>query len=683
MTPFPGWLRRARNEQYASEKPVSATDGFGAQASAADDSVAAGGDVGTVVHGDNNDVNVYLMQPSPAHDSKFPETSGIVCRPISDCHAIDLEVRPAPKGDVATADLPNYVAREHDTYLEKVVAVAKGGRSQMCVLVGESSTGKTRACWEAIQPLADDGWMVWHPIDPTRAEAALAGLASVRPRTVVWLNEAQHYLMAREIGERIIAALRTLLGDLERAPVLVVGTLWRQHWNALTALPSQHSDPYAQARELLTGRQLRVADAFTQQDLATATRAASTDDRLALALSQARDGRITQFLAGAPELVGRYENAPPAARAVLDVAVDAIRLGCGAHLPHSFLEQAAAGYMPEDIFDGAEDDWFEQSLAYAAQPVHGNIVPLRRVRMRPGRLAPDEPVYQLADYLQQYGGEQRRYLCPPESFWDAAVRLLTNIGDLKALELAAESRWRLHRAHLLSVTAASFGPETVSSTWDARSAIPYPRHLSPEDLDRPEDHFNCRALADLALTHESNAERGEATALAFQAADCCQPDALATLALIRERAGNRSDSAYLAHHAAARGAPYCLSELALAREEAGLYEEAEHYAWEAAQYGLPETLAALAQVREEAGALGQAERLWELAAERDHPEALANIARLRLIDGDHYGAESVAMEAVNRGFAAPWRHTTQPLWATLWPHGIEPDGSPTAPWRTD
>lgn len=507
----------------------------------------------------------------------------------------------------------------------------------------------------------------------------MTGLAAVGPCTVVWFNEAQHYLMERDFGERIAAAVRTLLSDPKRAPVLVLGTLWPRYWDALTALPNRESAPYPQARELLAGRQLRVADAFTRHELMAATRVASSDDRLALALSQASDGRITQFLAGAPDLVGRYEHAPLAARAVLDVAVDAARLGCSGHLPQSFLEQASAGYMSEDAFDTVGDEWFGQSLAYAARPVHGNIVPLRRIRIRPGLPAGGEPVYRLADYLQQYGGQKRRHLCPPASFWEAALRTLSDVADLRALESAAERRWRLRHAYLLGRAADVLLSEVAVEQGEA-SAVPGPRHMIPADPDWPADHFKCRALADLALGHERNAERGEATALAFQAADCCQPDALAVLALMRERTGNRTDAAYLAHHAAARGAPHCLAELALAREAAGLCEEAEHYAWEAAQYGLTHVLAILAKAREDRGDVVRAELLWELAAERDHAEAHGNIARLRVRDDDQYGAEEVALEAANRGLAARQPYGFAPLWVTRWPYGIEPDGSPTASW---
>ncbi|MFD0602147.1 transposase [Streptomyces aureus] len=94
----------------------------------------------------------------------------------------------------------------------------------MVVLAGTSSTGKTRACWEAVQPLAPSGWRLWHPFDPTRAEAALSDLHRVRTRTVVWLNEAQHSLGNPGEGERIAAALHTLLVRPERGPVLVLGS---------------------------------------------------------------------------------------------------------------------------------------------------------------------------------------------------------------------------------------------------------------------------------------------------------------------------------------------------------------------------------------------------------------------------------------------------------------------------
>ena len=46
--------------------------------------------------------------------------------------------------------LPTYIPRDHDTELGSVVRAAAEGSSGIAVLVGGSSTGKTRACWEAL-----------------------------------------------------------------------------------------------------------------------------------------------------------------------------------------------------------------------------------------------------------------------------------------------------------------------------------------------------------------------------------------------------------------------------------------------------------------------------------------------------------------------------------------------------
>lgn len=165
-------------------------------------------------------------------------------RPIAEWDPHALEVHPAGPGTLipgsrtSEADvLPGYVERAHDLVLAEAVRDAAASRSRMLVLVGTSSTGKTRACWEAVQLLTDDGWRLWHPFDPTRADAALDDLHRVGPRTVVWLNEAQHYLGDRKAGERIAAALQTLLTVPERGPVLVLGTLWPKHADRFTALP--------------------------------------------------------------------------------------------------------------------------------------------------------------------------------------------------------------------------------------------------------------------------------------------------------------------------------------------------------------------------------------------------------------------------------------------------------------
>ena len=375
--------------------------------------------------------------------------------------------------------LPPYVPREHDTTLGSVVRAAAEGSSGIAVLVGGSSTGKTRACWEALQLLRDrpEKWRLWHPIDPSRPDAALRELPAIGPRTVVWLNEAQFYLHVADggLGERVAAGLRELLRDPARAPVLVLATLWPQFWDGLTARPAGGApDPHAQARELLDGHDITVPAAFTTAQLQRLSQAGDT--LLAQAAAGAQDGQVIQFLAGVPELLSRYRNAPPATTALIHAAMDARRLGMGIAMPHAFLEAATPGYLTDTEWDALGEDWLEQALAYTAVPCKGVRGPLTRIRPRPAssgvggpgasdgseQLAGGQvsiagaPLYRLADYLDQHGRQHRKGQIPPAGFWAAAADHAFP-GDQAALGDAAHLRGLCRDAAQLHKNAAARG----------------------------------------------------------------------------------------------------------------------------------------------------------------------------------------------------------------------------------
>jgi hypothetical protein len=367
--------------------------------------------------------------------------------------------------------LPPYMPREHDTAVCSVVGAAAGGRSGIAVLVGGSSTGKTRACWEALALLRDQDppWRLWHPIDPSRPDGVLRELAGIGPRTVVWLNEAQFYLDTADagLGEQVAAGLRELLRDPGRAPALVLATMWPRFWDVLTARPAEGDDRHAQARELLAGHDIAVPAAFTPAQMGQLARA--VDVRMVLAARSAPGGQVIQFLAGAPELLARYRNAPPAAAALIHTAMDARRLGMGAGLPQAFLEAAAPGYLNDAEWDGLGEDWLEQALAYTARQAKGARGPLTRIRPRPARHATRDrgdqpasmaaaagPLYRLADYLDQHGRAHRASQTPPEEFWSAAAAHAVP-GDQAALGDAADARGLYRDAAQLYKNAAASG----------------------------------------------------------------------------------------------------------------------------------------------------------------------------------------------------------------------------------
>ncbi|MFI6587429.1 transcriptional regulator [Embleya sp. NPDC050493] len=543
--------------------------------------------------------------------------------------------------------LPVYVPRAHDGELCEAVERAAGGESTMVTLVAGSSSGKTRACWEALRAVPD-GWRLWHPLHPSPPEAAAAGLSRVGPRTVVWLNEAQTYLEPAGVGQRIATGLRELLNDPRRGPVLVLATLWPDpFWTTLTTKPPTGApDPHAQARALLTGTDLRVPEAFTGADLEAVQTRAGEDPRLAKALQDGDAGRVTQFLAGALALLKRFELAPAHARAVIKAAMDARRLGHGPVLRYAFLEDAADAYLTDTESDTLDDDWFEQALAYAVIRVHGATAPLTRIR--PRRRGRDTtgggPTYRLADYLEQHARHTRGALCPSASFWEAAHDHAHTTDDSLNLAWAAHKRLRLRHAERLYRKAANTRDPRV--LWElARLREERGDHDGAERLAREAtDTGHPNALTRLAILREEAGDHDGAERLAREATDTGDLSALDCLAEAREKAGDHDDAEHLAREATDTGELFALTWLAILREEAGDHDGAERLAREATDAGDSTALDWLAGAREEAGDHDGAERLAREATDAGAPFALTSLAELRAKAGDHDGAEHLARE---------------------------------------
>ncbi|MEV7108692.1 helix-turn-helix transcriptional regulator [Streptomyces atroolivaceus] len=618
-------------------------------------------------------------------------------RSIGEWEPHDLEVHPAgaaPNGQTSAQLLPGYIFRAHDQVLADAVQNAAQGRSRMAVLVGTSSTGKTRACWEAIQPLAQQGWRLWHPFDPTRAEAALEDLHQVGPRTVVWLNEAQHYLGPLGIGERIAAAIHHLLVQPERGPILILGTLWPKFEDQYTALPTPGDpDPHSRVRELLAGRTVTVPEVFDAQAMAAATELADRGDPLlADALTRARaNGRLTQDLAGAPALLKRYEHGSPSAKALLEVAMDARRLDVGLHLPQAFLTEAATDYFNDTDYDQRPVDWAEAAYAELARSVHGEQTPLRRTSPRPQRRppapslgpsvngdSPTGPVFRLADYLEQHGRNTRKRLCPPASFWHAAYLYLTQPEDLGSLSEQAMTRHRLQWAHHLRVRAAELGnaPElrtpvrpqtgadgregeemvtpTVGSEGAIRPWLLTGGRSAPAYQEGAEASFR-QADRNPLITLRRGSSRGKAGggASAADPVEWTTADGGTThptrITQVHNAAEDPERPGGPKRIAVDGGDDYALLRLAVLREESGDREGAETLIRQAADRGATYGLLRLAELREKAGDREGAEALARQAADRGATYGLLRLAELREKAGDREGAEILAWHAADCG----------------------------------
>ncbi|MCU7823870.1 hypothetical protein [Kitasatospora sp. DSM 101779] len=318
----------------------------------------------------------------------------------------------------APAGLPAYIPRTHDATLQSAVLSQK---TQLIVLVGGSSTGKTRAAYEALKKLPS-GWNFYHPLAPSKAEALISYLegGGNLGKTVIWLNELQDYLTPTGLGERAAASLRVALSG--SSETLFIGTMWPIYWRKIMAPSPSIEDHYGQARALLSGVAHRV-DITPDFPASTLEEQARLDGRIRIA-ADLSGGRITQYLAAGPALLEFFKDSrdiSPNAWAVLSAAMDWSAMSGSSTVAPEFLRSAAPGYLTDEEWGAAGEAWFADATDLLGQQLKGATSPLARLRSRKEHAG--EYTYKLADYLIQHAQQERKKSPAPESYWRAVGKL--------------------------------------------------------------------------------------------------------------------------------------------------------------------------------------------------------------------------------------------------------------------
>ncbi|MFJ8627509.1 hypothetical protein ACIRD3_32370 [Kitasatospora sp. NPDC093550] len=639
-------------------------------------------------------VHVHVSEPPTPRGP-----AGLPVRSLTDPTALNVR-RSITTGQGDNGELPTYVTRAHDAALRAVVQRAAQGTSATAVLVGDSSTGKTRACWEALRELPPH-WRVWHPLTLRRLLTALRTPGEIGPYTVVWLDEAQSYLLqsSSPLGEEAAAALREQQTTPGHGPVLILATLWPEYWLRLD------EDRHRHARALFEGRSIRVPNAFTRQDLAELARVAEADPKLTEAAEQAQDGEITQYLGAAPLLLERYETASSAARALMEAAMDLRRLGHGVDLPWSLLAGAATAYLPRNQLKAAGADLWEQAIVAVTTPCRGVPGPLAVVpapdldgasgvdragsatplipaggtiaSIRAGGAiastrakvtnashhanrvaAPDQPWFRLADYLEQHGRRTRGHEVPGAAFWETAVDHCSSTDDAVALGTAALIRLRLRHAEPLYRKAHEAG--------------------------------NPDAVNGLAEIHERIGRLTEAEHLARQAASRRNMSVFQRLARMRARAGAPQEAARLYQANAEAGSLFAPWDLAWLAERNGDPSAMDRLLAKGRASGDHDIQIVVPWMRmgrnkhptldelvHDAAARGSTVALWAITTDY-HESDLAEQEPEQPEESCRRAADAGRSEALEA--LATRRAADDPQWARLLRYGLEPDCRTSPPW---
>ncbi|MGM7443978.1 hypothetical protein [Streptomyces tunisiensis] len=579
--------------------------------------------------------------PPARSDRTDPSRRGHLVAELEPADALSLEVHRAFKLDDGSDDLaalPPYIPRPAsiDSELRREVAEAAKG-SRLVMVIGGSSTGKTRSCWEAVRAELP-AWRIVHPLAPERPAALLNALQDdvLEPHTVLWLNEADLYLLVKEYAAQVSASLQALLTDRSRGPVLVLGTMWPVFWDKLVEPEEEDLTSGLSAVHQLSDLAvtIKMPPAFTASELAGAAALVDSDPRLSLARARAASGRITQFLAGAPHLWRRYEQSDEAARAILHAAMDARRFGHSPLISEQFLRVAAEGYLDDAAWQALDDNWFDSHLAALLKPHRQLPGPLTRYRPRPNQASPASQLYQLADYLHEKSRATREKKRPAPSLWTAAATHARADSDL--LELAQSAR-RVGAVECeeLYIKAAERGDVGVL-TWFTRRLTDL-KHFERAEQLIDDYRLDGHLLGELSAALGFAGQFGNAERLARRA---------------YEASGGWYGQRRLAHHlltldmhrtaeriyswAAEDGDPIAARWLTAHHEARGDRFTAEQLAHTAlTQHGSPSAAVKLAQLRVSTGQSASAERLCRLIADHGHASSLVTIARERSDHRDH------------------------------------------------
>jgi len=403
-------------------------------------------------------------------------------RPAGRWEPAELGVHPVTGGG-PHGSMPAYIRRPHDELLHRVLD-PEVADSRLIVVRGEACAGKSRAAYEALADRLAD-WPLEYP--PTAAALAARLDAGIPARTVLWLGELRRYADADDSA----AALSRLAELLRGEGHLVITTMWPEHWEAyVTAVGARRGsgDPAWAAGRLIAGLDelalfhepdpayggiIDVPARFTAEELTAA--AVRGDPVLAAAAAAARpDGQVTQYLAGGPGLLRRYDGpgGDPYGQAIITAAMDAARLGWAGPLPGPFVQDAAVGYLVGAPAAADAPGRRAGALAWASAELDGAV---RALEPAPADAGPAG--YRIAGYLDQHGRRARRDRLGPASLWDALTdRAGAGAGDLTRVGQAARDRGLYRHAAALWTAAVSAGSADA-----ARRLVAHLREVSPED----------------------------------------------------------------------------------------------------------------------------------------------------------------------------------------------------------
>ncbi|MFI0249665.1 tetratricopeptide repeat protein [Streptomyces californicus] len=551
--------------------------------------------------------------------------------------ALAAGVHRARTDDSGDAVTP-YVPRDQDHLIRTRLrrAADTGG---LVLVVGDSTAGKTRACFEALQAELPD-YRVLAPTAGSDLVAAIEVIARSATRCAVWLDDLELYLGPQGLEPGLVA-------EFVRQRIPVLATMRHQQFEVFATFGDIQGVGTERVGSVLTGarvlRQLEVVDLdriWTSSELERAGEA--DDDRIADALTHHGPYGLAEYLAAGPALLQEWHRAArpgghPRAAALIAAAVDLARTGLAPPYTRSLLTEAHEPYLTAAGGPLLRPESLDTAMTWASRRRHGATSMLTPTE--------DPDAWGVFDYLTDHTDTRI-----PDTLWHTALQHATSTNELTIIG---------GRAHEVAPGIAEASYRRAVEAGDSYAMVNLGILLSGTGREEEAESFYRQAVDaaghSIAMFNLGNllSEAGrveEAESFYRQAVDAGDSHAMANLGNLLFEAG-REEEAESFYRQAVDAAGHSIAMVNLGRLllKAGREEEAESFYRQAVDAGDSDAMARLGILLSETGRGEEAEGFYRQAIEAGESDAMVSLGILLTKAGREEEAESFYRQAVDAG----------------------------------
>ncbi|WP_157431548.1 SEL1-like repeat protein [Actinomadura hibisca] len=551
---------------------------------------------------------------------------------VRDFDALELGVHRAPVHNGNA--VPPYVSRDVDETIRARLAKAAnlGG---FVLIVGDSTAGKTRAAYEALNATLPDHRII-APQDGEELKHYLMGIASSPHPHVFWLDNLESYLGLDGLNVN-------LLTYMHAKRHIIVATLRAERYRKIIRedyeRPMEGSEhQHLRFRSNIAVRIIeRIVPIIIQRRWTSSEieRAKHSDDRRILdAVSRQDIYGIAEYLAAGPKLLDEWRIAKgsashPRGAALVSAAIDLRRAGMAEAISIDLIRQTHEWYLEAEGGILLRPEPYDAAVRWACERRYGVTSMLL-----PSPKGPS--FYRVFDYLQDSIAGDPESSPIPGHVWEAAISYAhMDASALFSIGVAADQQDNQHVAEKAWGRLIENGDVSTIQMLGRMYVRRNQSDKAKKIWAKAADAGNIEAAIDLGMLFEREGNLTEAEVWHRVAANAGDGHAALHLAGITSESGRPEEAEQWFRKAATTSGKYSNEAAGILGgllEATGRTDEAEEWLRQAAEAGSIPAIVNLGLLLANSDKAEEAVKWWLKAAKQGDATAAANLA-------EHYSRE--------------------------------------------